>query len=667
MDLSRLNPPQRQAVESTEGPVLVLAGAGSGKTRVITHRIAYLLGKGVAPESILGVTFTNKAAAEMKERVKRLAGRGAEGVRLCTFHAFGAEMLREHFPKLGGPKRFAIADTGDQLSIVKRAMRERKVDDRAFDARRVLALISRSKNTGALPEGDDDYDIVAAEVFPLYQRALRAQGVVDFDDLIVLPVKLLGEHEAVRRAYQKRLRYLMVDEFQDTNRTQMQMVTLLAGERRNVCAVGDDDQCIYSWRGAEVENILEFDRAFAEPVEVRLEQNYRSTSAILDAANAVIAKNPRRKPKRLWTRIPGDRRVRAVIAPNEDEEARFAAHEVGKQLGLGVPASEVAILYRTNGQSATFEEALRAKNIPFEVLGGSEFFDRREVRDVVAYLKVIVNPRDEVSLRRIVNVPARGIGDVTLERLGERAHTLGIPLWDAMGRAREFEELPRGSPEELLAFRTLVERYRAAFTRGNLADVCRRMLEEIGFAEAARQTTASAVAADRKIRSIDQVLASLSAFEKRGSGADLLQYLNRLALDTREEEDGPAESRVSLMTLHSAKGLEFRVVFMVGLEEDLLPHGGMQGEAQNLEEERRLCYVGMTRAKEQLVLTRCATRFKRGKEVPRTPSRFLEDIPAELLEVEDLSGPPKGPPTEEERAFFSNLRDRLKAKPQSAG
>jgi DNA helicase-2/ATP-dependent DNA helicase PcrA len=667
MDLSRLNPPQRLAVETTEGPVLVLAGAGSGKTRVITHRIAHLLGKGVPPESILGVTFTNKAAAEMKERVKRLAGRGAEGVRLCTFHAFGAEMLREHFPKLGGPERFAIADTGDQVGIIKRAMRERKVDDRAFDARRVLALISRAKNTGIPPQGDDDYDVVATEVLPLYQRALKAQGVVDFDDLIVLPVQLLGEHEAVRRAYQKRLRYVMVDEFQDTNRTQMDMVSLLAGERKNVCAVGDDDQCIYSWRGAEVENILRFDQAFPKPVEIRLEQNYRSTRAILDAANAVIALNPRRKPKRLWTQTPGDHRVRAVIAPNEDEEARFVAHEVGKQLGLGVPASEIAILYRTNGQSATFEEALRARNVPFEVLGGSEFFDRREVRDVVAYLKVIVNSRDEVSLRRIVNVPARGIGDVTLERLGERARTLNIPLWDAIGRAGEFDDLPRGSAEELLAFRGLVERYRALFTRGNLADVCRRLLEEIGFHEAARQTTASAAAADRKIRSIDQVLASLAAFEKRGAGRDLLQYLNRLALDTREEEDGPAQSRVSLMTLHSAKGLEFRVVFMVGLEEDLLPHGGMQGELQNLEEERRLCYVGMTRAKEQLVLTRCATRFKRGKEVPRTPSRFLQDVPAELLDVEDLAGSPKGPPTEEERAFFSNLRDRLKAKPQSAG
>jgi DNA helicase-2/ATP-dependent DNA helicase PcrA len=670
MDLSRLNAPQRRAVETTEGPLLVLAGAGSGKTRVITHRIAYLLGQGVAPEAILAVTFTNKAATEMRERLVRMAGRSAEPVRLCTFHAFGAEVLREHIDKLGWPKRFAVADMGDQLSLVKRAMRDRRLDDRAFDARRVLAMLSKAKNLGEppapLPEGmGDDYDVVAAEVYPLYQRGLRARGTVDFDDLIVLPIRLLEEHPAVRRAYQKRFRYLLVDEFQDTNRTQMQLLTLLAGEAQNVCAVGDDDQCIYSWRGAEVDNILRFDRAFRSPVEVRLEQNYRSTQPILEVANAVISKNPHRKAKRLWTQTPSEQQVRMVVAPTEDDEARYVAHEVGKLLGLGVPPDEVAILYRTNGQSAPFEEALRAKGVPLEVVGGSEFFDRREVKDVVAYLKVIANPRDDVSLLRIVNVPARGIGDVTLERLGVRIQALGLTWWEAMGRAAEFEELPQSASAALVALHGLLDRYRKLFTRGNLADVCGRLLDEVGFREAVRASGGSAVAADRRLRSVDQMLASLGAYEKRaGRAGDLLQYLNRLALDTREEESGGAEKRVSLMTLHAAKGLEFRAVFLAGVEEDLLPHGGMQGEAQNLEEERRLCYVGMTRAKEQLVLTRCATRLWRGKDVPRTPSRFLEDIPKELLDVEDLSGPPKAPPTEAERSFFSNLKDKLKATPQ---
>jgi DNA helicase II / ATP-dependent DNA helicase PcrA len=665
MDLSRLNPPQRQAVTTTEGPVLVLAGAGSGKTRVITHRIAHLLDKKVSAQAILAVTFTNKAASEMKERVVHLAGPKAQGVLICTFHAFGAELLREEIRRLGFPKRFAIADMGDQLSIIKRAMKERRVDDRAFDARKVLTVISRAKNTGVepqpKPEGmGDDYDLIAHEVYPLYQRSLRAQGAVDFDDLIVLPATLLREHPEVRAKYTRRFRYLLVDEFQDTNRAQMELLELLAGERHNVCAVGDDDQCIYSWRGAEVRNVLDFEKAFPGGGEVRLEQNYRSTQVVLDAANAVIAQNPNRKPKRMWTDRLGGEKIRVVVAPSEDEEARYVVREIGKHLSLGVPPDEIAVLYRTNGQAHPVEEALREQRIAFEVVGGSELFDRREVKDVVAYFKVIANPRDEVSLLRIVNVPARGIGDVTMERLLAHARAQELPLWDAMQKADSAPDLPQGAAPKVAEFLSLIDRYRALFTRGNLSEVTARLLSEIGFAEAARSYTQSAAAAERKLRSIDQVLASLAAFEKReGPKADLLSYLNRLSLETREEEDGPAARRVTLMTLHGAKGLEYRVVFLMGMEEDLLPHSGMQGEPQNLEEERRLCYVGITRAREALYLTRAATRIRRGKEVPRTPSRFLSDIPAELTEVQDLSAPPPGPPTEKEKRFFSDLKARF--------
>src|SRR6185295_6435342 len=376
MDLSRLNPPQRQAVTTTEGPVLVLAGAGSGKTRVITHRIAHLLNKKVPAKAILAVTFTNKAAAEMKERVVHLAGPRAEGVLICTFHAFGAEVLREEIRRLGFPKRFAIADMGDQLSIIKRAMKERRVDDRAFDARKVLTVISRAKNSGVepqlKPEGmGDDYDLIAHEVFPLYQRSLRAQGAVDFDDLLVLPAQLLREHPEVKEKYTRRFRYLLVDEFQDTNRAQMELLELLAGERHNVCAVGDDDQCIYSWRGAEVRNVLDFEKAFPGGSEVRLEQNYRSTQVVLDAANAVIAQNPNRKPKRMWTDKLGGERIKVVAAPAEDDEARYVVREIGKHLALGIPPDEIAVLYRTNGQAHPVEEALREQRIAFEVVGGS--------------------------------------------------------------------------------------------------------------------------------------------------------------------------------------------------------------------------------------------------------------------------------------------------------
>ncbi|HEY8209266.1 MAG TPA: 3'-5' exonuclease, partial [Myxococcaceae bacterium] len=562
---------------------------------------------------ILAVTFTNKAAAEMKERVVHLAGRMAQGVLICTFHAFGAEMLREEISRLGFPKKFAIADMGDQLSIIKRAMRERRVDDRAFDARKVLTVISRAKNSGVepqpKPEGmGDDYDLIAHQVYPLYQLSLRAQGAVDFDDLLVLPAELMRGHPEVRQKYTRRFRYLLVDEFQDTNRAQMTLLQLLAGERHNVCAVGDDDQCIYTWRGADVRNVLDFERSFPGGEEVRLEQNYRSTQVVLDAANAVIAQNPDRKAKRMWTDRAGGERIKAVVAPTEEEEARFVALEISRHLAGGMPPDEIAVLYRTNGQAHPVEEMLRERSIAFEVVGGSELFDRREVKDVVAYFKVIANPRDEVSLLRIVNVPARGIGDVTMERLLAHAKARHLTLWDAMVEAESVEDLPQGSAPKVAEFLALVDRYRKLFNRGNLAEVTSKLLAEIGYAEAARSYTQSAVAAERKLRSIDQVLASLAGFERReGPKANLLSYLNRLSLDTREEEDGPSARRVTLMTLHGAKGLEFRVVFLLGMEEDLLPHSGMQGEPQNLEEERRLCYVGVTRARELLYLTRAAT------------------------------------------------------------
>ncbi|HEX8697974.1 MAG TPA: UvrD-helicase domain-containing protein [Myxococcaceae bacterium] len=678
MDLSKLNPPQREAVVTTEGPLLVLAGAGSGKTRVITHRIVHILDRkpgGATARNILAVTFTNKAATEMKERLVKMAGPRAQGVLVCTFHAFGAEMLREDIHRLGWPKKFAIADMGDQLALIRRAMRDNKVDDRSFDARKVLTLISKAKNSGQSPQPKpegmgDDYDLITHMVYPGYQLALKAQGSVDFDDLLLLPARLLSEHEDLREKYTRRFRYLLVDEFQDTNLAQMNLLRLLAGEAQNVCAVGDDDQAIYSWRGAEVKNILQFDSHFPGTKEVRLEQNYRSMQTVLDAANAVIAKNPERKAKRMWTDRAGGERIRVVTCPNEEEEARYVSYEIQKNIALGIPADEIAVLYRTNGQSRPIEEALREKGIAYEVVGGSEFFDRREVKDVIAYFKVIANPRDEVSLLRIVNVPARGIGDVTMERLHGHARADGVSLWEAMERSEGYEDLPAGSGGKVREFLRLIERYRGLFEGGNLAQVTRQLLEEIGFKEAARSMALSVTSADKKLKSVEQVLNSLEAFEKReGKKASLLTYLNRLSLDTRqEEEEVPGSNRrVTLMTVHASKGLEYRLVFFIGMEEDLMPHKGMQGEPQNLEEERRLCYVGITRAKELLYLTRAAIRVKRGKEVPCTPSRFLEDLPPEVVERIDLDAPRKGEPTVQEKNFFANLKERFKAKGPGGG
>ncbi|MDC0714461.1 UvrD-helicase domain-containing protein [Stigmatella sp. ncwal1] len=678
MDLSKLNPPQREAVITTEGPLLVLAGAGSGKTRVITHRIVHILNErpgGALARNILAVTFTNKAATEMKERLVKMAGPRAQGVLVCTFHAFGAEMLREDIHRLGWPRKFAIADMGDQLALIRRAMRDHKVDDRAFDARKVLTLISKAKNSGLepqlSPEGmGDDYDLITHLVYPNYQLALKAQGSVDFDDLLLLPARLLREHEDLNEKYTRRFRYLLVDEFQDTNMAQMNLLRLLAGKVRNVCAVGDDDQAIYSWRGAEVRNILEFDSHFPGSREVRLEQNYRSMQVVLDAANAVIAKNPERKAKRMWTDRLGGERIKVVTCPNEEEEARFVAHEIQKQMALGISADDIAVLYRTNGQSRPVEEMLREKGIAYEVVGGSEFFDRREVKDVIAYFKVIANPRDEVSLLRIVNVPARGIGDVTMERLHAHARADGVSLWAAMGRSQGYEDLPAGAAEKVGEFLQLIERYRGLFEEGKLAQVTRQLLEEIGFREATRALAPSLTAADKKLKSVDHVLNSLESFEKReGPKASLLTYLNRLSLDTRqEEEEVPGgHRRVTLMTVHASKGLEYRLVFFIGMEEELMPHKGMQGEPQNLEEERRLCYVGITRAKELLYLSRAAIRVKRGKEVPCTPSRFLEDLPPEAVEKVDLAAPRTGAPTDQERNFFANLKDRFKPKGAGGG
>ncbi|XXF79856.1 UvrD-helicase domain-containing protein [Myxococcaceae bacterium GXIMD 01537] len=680
MDLSKLNPPQREAVTTTEGPLLVLAGAGSGKTRVITHRIVHLLTRRAGPvpaRNILAVTFTNKAATEMKERLVHMAGPRAQGVLVCTFHAFGAEMLREDIHRLGWPRKFAIADMGDQLAIIRRAMRERRIDDRSFDARKVLTLISKAKNSGEepqpKPEGmGDDYDLITHMVFPDYQLALKAQGSVDFDDLLLLPSRLLSEHPDLKEKYTRRFRYLLVDEFQDTNHAQLNLLKLLAGEARNVCAVGDDDQCIYSWRGAEVRNILNFDKYFPGGKEVRLEQNYRSCGRVLEGANGVIEKNPERKAKRMWTDQPPGALLKVVSCPNEDEEARFVAVEIQKHMALGMPADDIAILYRTNGQARPIEEMLREKGIGYEVVGGSDFFDRREVKDVIAYFKVIANPRDETSLLRIVNVPARGIGDVTMERLHAHARADGVTLWEAMARGERYEDLPPGAADRVRDFLTLIERYREEYEHGHLAPVTRKLLEEVGFREAARSFAVSISSADKKLKSVDHVLDSLEAFEKReGPKASLLTYLNRLSLDTRQEEEDEdvhgARRRVTLMTVHASKGLEYRLVFFIGLEEDLMPHKGMQGEPQNLEEERRLCYVGVTRAKELLYLTRAVARVKRGKLVPSTPSRFLEDLPEGSFEKLDLDAPRQGPPSEQEKNFFSSLKERFKAQPPGGG
>ena len=669
LDLSTLNPPQREAVTTTEGPLLVLAGAGSGKTRVIAHRVAWLLLQGVDPEAILAVTFTNKAAGEMRERVSALAGPAGVDVFVSTFHSLGLWLLQQEHAAAGLPRRFAICDAGDQQALVKRCMREVSVDDRKFDAHRVLARISRAKSAGkkriAVKEAGqgDDYDLVAAEVFPRYERALRAMRAVDFDDLIARPVALLAGDEGLREKYQARFRYLLVDEYQDTNLAQLELLKHLAGERRNVCAVGDDDQAIYGWRGAEVRNILRFERHFPAAKEVRLEQNYRSTGRILACANGVIARNAQRKAKTLFTAEGPGEPVRVVALPEEEDEARFVAEEVLRLRAEGRRWSHFAVLFRLNALSRPFEEAFREASMPHVVHGGPAFFDRAEVRDLLAYLKLCVQPDDDVSLSRIVNVPARGIGDTSLERVHDFAVARKVHLLEALRRAPEVPDLPRGAAERIAAFVSLVDRYAARFRDGDPAEAARALVAEVDLYSHVRASVQSLDAGARKVDALDGVLRSLDGLTRRGKKASLASWLQRLALDSRAEEDPAADDGISLMTLHAAKGLEFPVVFLVGVEEDYLPCAGIQGEARDLDEERRLAYVGITRARERLYLTRVAARTKRGKLLPRTPSRFLDDLPPEAHERVDpaaLAAPPQEVAAHTE-SVLAGLRARLGA------
>jgi DNA helicase-2/ATP-dependent DNA helicase PcrA len=672
LDLSTLNAPQREAVTTTEGPLLVLAGAGSGKTRVIVHRIGYLLQQRADPDAILAVTFTNKAAGEMKERVGSVAGDLGRDVFVSTFHSFGLWLLGAEHRAAGLPRRFSICDAADQVAVVKRCMREVQIDDRAFDPKRVLWLISAAKNalkkriTPRAEGQGDDYDLIAAEVFPRYQAALRAQRAVDFDDLIAVPVELLRTNPDVLGKVQRRFQYLLVDEYQDTNRCQLELLKLLGGERRNVCAVGDDDQAIYGWRGAEVRNILRFERHFPGAREIRLEQNYRSTGHILACANAVISKNPERKAKKLWTASGNGEPVRVVKLDDEEDEARYVAAEIARGRAQGRSPSDFAVLYRLNAQSRALEEALREQGTPYRVRGGAAFFDRAEVRDVIAYLKICVSPEDEVSLSRVVNVPARGIGDASMERLHAWATEHRKPLFEALEDGPGVEGLPRGAGERMAEFAALIRRYGEAFRGGGLAATARRLVEEIGLHAHARSTVKSAAAGARKADAIDGVLRSLEQYEQRTTRKPSLPtWLARLALDSRDEEakDEGAEG-VTLMTLHAAKGLEFPAVFLVGMEEDLLPSSGIQGEARDLDEERRLAYVGITRAREQLTLTRAAVRAKRGKLQARVASRFLADLPAGSFAEDDGTAPPPAAETSSRSAeVLARLAERLRPRP----
>jgi len=671
IDVSTLNPPQREAVVHGDGPLLVLAGAGSGKTRVITYRVARLIERGIPAKAICALSFTNKAAGEMRERVERLVGpRDADLLTLSTFHSLGLGILKAERAALGYPRGFTIYDSADQLGVIREILRDVKVDDRRYDPKAILHRISRAKNAFVAPEdyvgdNDGDYDDITKLVFPRYQAALRAFAAVDFDDLITETVRLLDRDPAVRERWQNRFWYLLVDEFQDTNRAQLMMVRTLAEKRGNVTVVGDDDQSIYAWRGAEATYILEFEKHFPGAHVIKLEQNYRSTPTILAAANAVIRHNTARRDKTLFSDKAAGELLTSVVCADADAEAKFVCDEIERaRLEDRRGYSDCAVLYRSNIQARPLEEALRERRIPFELVGGQEFYERKEIKDVMAYLKLALNPRDDIAVRRIVNYPARGIGAATVERAAQWASANRVPLSEALRRFEEIPDATAAARTAVASFVALVHKLRAALedARGDkLVDAVRDLVQDIELYADLRAAAASANAAQRRVDNVEDFLRSLSAQQTRKPGADaLLDYLRFLSLKSSDDDDAAgAGEKVMLTTLHGAKGLEWPVVFLVGMEEELLPHArtlypqgpDVAGDV-DVSEERRLAYVGITRARERLFLSRALERRKHGKERLRTPSRFLGEIPEQLVVKRDLALEAQKPASKEELAGF---------------
>jgi DNA helicase-2/ATP-dependent DNA helicase PcrA len=656
VELSHLNPEQREAATHFEGPLLVLAGAGSGKTRVLTHRIAWLVDEmGVDPASILSLTFTNKAAGEMRERVRTLLGKEPAGMWIGTFHAIGARILRRDATRLGWTPGFTVYDAADAEALVKRIVRDQlRLDLKRWPPRAVHSAISAAKNELTSSEdyaraASDPFERVVADSYPLYQKALRDANAFDFDDLLVKPVELFRMNERVLQRYRERFQILLVDEYQDTNRAQYVLLRLLAEEHQNLFVVGDDDQSIYGWRGADIRNILDFEKDFPGARTVRLEQNYRSTQTILDAANRVIAENRDRKGKTLRTDNAVGERLTLVECADERDEADWVAAEINARMGddASFKLKSFVLLYRTNAQSRSLEEALRREGMPYRVIGGTRFYERREIKDALAYLRLVANPAADEAFLRVVNVPKRGIGDASLARLGEYATERGIPLLLAAERVEAIGDIRGPAARALPELAALIRKHAAVVERLPLDETLRALVTETGLIESLKQEGAEG---EDRIRNVEELIAGTADLEAglHDRDPELLeemeaagetgprtidQFLAHVALVADIDQHDPKADAVSLMTLHNAKGLEFPVVFITGLEDGLFPLMRTMDEPKQLEEERRLFYVGITRAERKLYLA-YALRRRRGAEWMDTiPSQFLVSVPRELVET----------------------------------
>lgn len=643
-----LNKPQKEAVFHTEGPLLILAGAGSGKTRVLTHRIAYLIEeKGVNPWNILAITFTNKAAEEMRQRVDSLVGIGAESIWVSTFHSMCVRILRRYIDRLGYDNRFTIYDTDDQKTLMKEVCRKTDIDTKRFKERMLLSVISSAKNEMILPEefelnaGGDFVQLKIAKVYKEYEAQMRANNALDFDDLLVKTVQLLETQPDVRENYQERFRYIMVDEYQDTNTVQFRLVSLLAGKYRNLCVVGDDDQSIYKFRGANIRNILDFEKEFSDAKVIKLEQNYRSVGNVLEVANSVIRNNKGRKEKTLWTDNEKGEKIRLRQFDTAYDEAQFIAEDIKDETAQGANYSDHAVLYRTNAQSRLLEEKFVAMNIPYKIVGGINFYSRREIKDVLSYLKTIDNGKDDLAVRRIINVPKRGIGLTTINRIQESAAARGIGFYDALSAPDLIPGIGR-SASKLDSFAALIEYFKGRSEESGVTDLLPEVIEKTGYTESLEADDPEELEA--RVQNIDELVSKAAVYEEscsdRGERPTLSGFLEEVALVA--DIDSVAEDRdyVILMTLHSAKGLEFPHVYLAGMEDGLFPsYMSISGDdPEELEEERRLCYVGVTRAEEKLTLTCARMRLVRGERQYNSMSRFIKEMPSALIDTGKREG-----------------------------
>ena len=638
-----LNEPQREAVLHTDGPLLILAGAGSGKTRVLTHRIAYLIDeRGVNPWNILAITFTNKAAEEMRQRVDSLVSFGAESIWVSTFHSACVRILRRFIDRLGYDNRFTIYDTDDQKTLMKEVCRKVDIDTKVYKERNLLAAVSSAKNEMILPDefelnaGGDFGQLKIAKVYREYEAQLKANNALDFDDLLVKTVQLLETQPDVLEYYQERFRYIMVDEYQDTNTVQFRLVRLLAGKYRNLCVVGDDDQSIYKFRGANIRNILDFEHEFPDAHVVRLEQNYRSTGNILNAANGVIRNNRNRKEKTLWTDNGDGEKIQLRQFDTAFDEAEYIAEDIKKEVQEGASYNDSAVLYRTNAQSRLFEEKFIAMNIPYKIVGGINFYARREIKDLLAYLKTVDNGQDDLAVRRIINVPKRGIGLTTINRIQESADERGIGFYEALLAPDLIPGVGR-SASKLDSFAALIEYFKGQTEKESITDLLREIIEKTGYVESLEAE--DKVEAESRIENIDELVNKAAAYEEdcqdRGEEASLSGFLEEVALVADIDSLDEDQDYVVLMTLHSAKGLEFPHVYLAGMEDGLFPSYMTitSDDNEDLEEERRLCYVGITRAEEKLTLTCARRRMVRGETQFNKMSRFIKEIPMELIDT----------------------------------